>query len=96
MRGDLVEDAGGGEDAGQTGAGMDARADQEEIAHVLAGIVRAEPCALGQSRFEPELRAAEGIEPALKVERRYDLRRDPRPSVRAGSRPPERVAIRRR
>ena len=41
-----VEDAGRGQHAGHAGAGMGARADQIEVADVLAAVVRAEPGAL--------------------------------------------------
>ena len=37
---------------------MGASADQEEVAHVLAAVVRTEPGALRQDRLDPESRAA--------------------------------------
>ena len=53
---------------------MGASAHQEEIAHVLAAIVRAEPGALHQDRFDAECGAAEGEKPIAEVERRGDAR----------------------
>src|SRR5271166_2735384 len=76
MRSDLVENASGGKNAGQAGAGMGSGADKIEVAHVLADVVGAEPCALRENRFEGEAGAAIGVELILKIERGRDARSD--------------------
>src|SRR4051794_16078139 len=48
MRHHAVEDTGGGEHAGQAGAGVRAGPDEVEPPHLLALVVRPEPGALGE------------------------------------------------
>ena len=51
---------------------MRARADEEEILHVFADVVRTEPGALGEDRLELEGGAEMGVELRLEIERRPD------------------------
>jgi hypothetical protein len=55
---------------------MSASADQEEVPHLLAAIVRTEPGALRQQRLQAEAGAERGIQIVAEVERRRDFRDD--------------------
>src|SRR5208283_411605 len=75
----LVQDPSRRKHAGQSGAGMRPRADEKQIADVLARIVRPEPGALREGGLEAERRAAERAEAVPKIDRsrdalRHDLR----------------------
>ena len=55
---------------------MGAGADEEQVADVLAGIVRTEPGALGEHRLQPEGGAVHGRQTVAEIRRREQLRRD--------------------
>ena len=62
MRHHRVENARGGKDARNAGAGMRAGADEIEMFDVFAAIVRPEPGALSERRLKAKTRAFEGQE----------------------------------
>ena len=69
---DAVQEFGAAEDAGNTGTGVSARADEVEILDVFADVVGAEPGALGEDGLELEGGAEVRVEVGLEIERRVD------------------------
>ncbi len=72
VRDDSVEEFGGGEDAGDPCARVGTCAAKVESADIFGDVVRAEPGALGEDRFELEGGTVVGIEPRFKITRGED------------------------
>jgi hypothetical protein len=66
---DLVEDLGGGNNAGKPGSGMGAGADHEQVFDFLGNVVRPEPGQLGDHRFDAEGGPLEREQPVAEIDR---------------------------